>query len=171
MRLSPLQPAGASPACDEKKKVSGVREGLVRAMDERGGAKSQTGREISCQPQRHRQEEEGRGSESDGPGERGWRGGVRIVRGAAVETVKEGGSKAPGFSRDLCEIPAMPRVKKKTALRPVCQPLLASSSPRPSPRRATPASLRVVVWKWKWPGRIVPPLENLPLSEAFSERR
>lgn len=89
-------------------------------MDERGGAKSQTGREISCQPQRHRQGEGRQGwRESDGRRERGrdWRGGVRIVRGAMVETVKEGGSKAPGFSRDLCEIPAMPRVKKKTALR------------------------------------------------------
>lgn len=39
-----------------------------------------------------------------------------------VETVKEGGSKAPGFSRDLCEIPTMPRVKKKTALRCVPTP-------------------------------------------------
>lgn len=35
--------------------------------------------------------------------------------------------KPRGFSRDLCEIPAMPRVKKKTALR---------ANPRPRPRLA-----------------------------------
>lgn len=128
-------------------------------MDERGGAKSQTGREISCQPQYHRQGEEGRGGESDGLRNRGrdWRGGIRIVRGVVVETVKEGGSKAPGFSRDLCEIPAMPRVKKKTALR--CANLYLYSFPRSSFIPLFPSSLRVVLWKWKWLERIVPSLE------------
>lgn len=106
-----------------------------------GGAKSQTGREISCQPQRHRQGEGRRGGgESDGPRESGRdrRGGVRIVRGAMVETVKEGGSKAPGFSRDLCEIPAMPRVKKKTALRCANLHLYSCRPPRPSLIPAVP---------------------------------
>lgn len=46
--------------------------------------------------------------------------------------MKEGDSKAPSFSRDLCEIPAMPRVKKKTALA-MCQPLLPLRSPSPFP--------------------------------------
>lgn len=89
------------------------------------------------------------------------------MRGVAVETVKEGGSKAPGFSRDLCEIPAMPRVKKKTALR--CVPIPTRPLTLPPYLPPPLSSLRVVVWKWKWPGRIVPPVGNLPLSEAFSD--
>lgn len=61
------------------------------------------------------------------------------MRGAMVETVKEGGSKAPGFSRDLCEIPAMPRVKKKTALRCANLHLYSCRPPRPSFIPAVPS--------------------------------
>lgn len=43
----------------KKNDIRGTRGGSsALAVDERGGTKSQTGREISCQPQRHRQEEE-----------------------------------------------------------------------------------------------------------------
>lgn len=122
-----------------KKWYPGECEGLVSRQDERGGTKSQTGREISCQPQRHRQEGKAGVAKATDWGGRGRSrcGGVRIVRGVAVETVKEGGSKAPGFSRDLCEIPAMPRVKKKTALR--CVPIptrVVLSHPPPVPPAA-----------------------------------
>lgn len=67
-------------------------------MDECGDAKSQMGREISCQPQRHRQGKESRGGKSGlGKRGRGWHGGVRIVRGAGGRDREGGWLKSPGF--------------------------------------------------------------------------
>lgn len=90
------------------------------------------------------------------------------MRGAADETVKEGGSKAQGFSRDLCEIPAMPRVKKKTALRRAPTPTRVVV---PSPF-APPRCLLIVASRRHLEMEMAEaPLENLPLSEAFSKGR
>lgn len=89
------------------------------------------------------------------------------MRAGVVETVKEGDSKAPSFSRDLCEIPAMPRVKKKTVPRyvPTTSPLVLPSVPPPlSPFHIVASSL----WKWKWLEPRRSAAGNLPLSEAFS---
>lgn len=99
-------------------------------MDERGDAKSQTGREISCQPQRHRQGEESRGKSDLGKRGRGWhwRGSNR-ERSGWSRPWRRMAQKPQVSSRDLCEIPTMPHVKKKTALR--CVPTPYS---RPSPR-------------------------------------
>lgn len=97
------------------------------------------------------------------------------MRGAMVETVKEGGSKAPGFSRDLCEIPAMPRVKKKTALRCANLHLYSCRSPRssfipavPPPPPFVAASRRL---EMEMAGAHRSAVGNLSLSEAFSEGR
>jgi len=94
-------------------------------VPQRVDAKSRTGREISCQPQtgggerdatvrkreRERERERERDRDRDRDREEASAGRIRIVmRAGVVETVKEGNSKAPSFSRDLCEIPARCRV-------------------------------------------------------------
>lgn len=99
-----------------------------------GVQKSRTGREISCQLQsaidRGRERRSEGGNERLVTGTEGG-GGFESWEDEVVETMKESGSKAPGFWRDLCEIPAMLRVKKKTA--PRCVPALEPRDPRTPP--------------------------------------
>lgn len=134
-----------------------------------GVQKSRTGREISCQLQSAI--DRGRERRSEGGNERsvtgtegGGRARVRIVRGRGGRDDEGERLKSPGllawFMRDSSDA-----TRKKENSPSLCASPRAPRPPYPS-RFSLLRSSRVV-WKWKWPGRIVPLLEISRFQEHF----